>query len=103
MHGFIFYKMTIFTSVHFINVETLLCILIIIAKLVSVHKIDWKDNRNISLKSSSAQILILKSTNFQKYVNSKLLFFSELNPLKPHMALSCKQGTISSAIVLILS
>ena len=36
LHGFIFYKMTIFTNVHFINVLTLLCILIIIAKIEKI-------------------------------------------------------------------
>ena len=39
LHGFIFYKMTIFTSVHFINVETLLCILIIIARIEKIPEI----------------------------------------------------------------
>jgi hypothetical protein len=42
---------------------------------VCIHKVDWKDNRNISLKGSSAQILILKSTNSQKYIDSKLYIF----------------------------
>ena len=53
LHGFIFDKMSIFTSVHFINVETASMYLYNYCK-------DWKDTRNSSLKGSSAQIWILK-------------------------------------------